>query len=623
LAIRSTAHAWLPLRRAGEEVLRLRNRSLRAVLECEALTATPARGLGALGPLAHPAQFLLRARRATEGNEHGWRCLRASQAILMSRLAGGQPALLRRVLVTVPWDVHEGGDGDTLLERRVTEVGERLGCAGLDPVRLAGAELDAVAALDIVHEGRCEVHADGRLARTLIVTRLPEPLADDVLTPLDCEHDVSFHTLPASRPGHVGLAAYVTLWADTRGELDAATEHAEALLAARGMRARRPYLQAEPALLAAAPLGMDLIGTARVVPAAWPVIQGARAGDRSLLYGADPGTRQPLRIDRFALANSSALVLGRAEDRPRVLALEIVRARLAGIDVHVIDGTGAHARMIAALDGRFITPTGFDAFAVPDEGLGARLPALLGLIELVAGGLDPDVRAAVEDALAYVYAAHGYTHDGSHDGCEPPSLAEIAAALARRSAAAAEEMHAVAQRLQRFAAGAGRRLLAEHSSSPPRLGRLSVHDLASLPPDDRPPAALLVLDRLRRQAASGRGALIVLDGIDKLLSGGPGRFVAALMTAPAGLTVGTADVPAVLSGPLREATLAAGLKVLLRQEPAAAEQLGEALRLTPAEQSWLVRAAPDEGLLVTDDRRLAFRAVASDEEERLISGGTR
>src|SRR5215467_3843213 len=90
-----------------------------------------------------------------------------------------------------------------------------------------------------------------------------------------------------------------------------------------------------------------------------------------------------------------------------------------------------------------------------------------------------------------------------------------------------------------------------------------------------------------------------------------------------GLTLATDDISAVLNGPVREAALAASLKVLLRQEEAAVEQIGEALRLTPAEQSWLVRAAPDEGLLVTEQRRLAFRAVASDEEERLISGGTR
>src|SRR5262249_15821737 len=143
-----------------------------------------------------------------------------------------------------------------------------------------------------------------------------------------------------------------------------------------------------------------------------------------------------------------------------------------------------------------IAATGFDAFAVSDEGLEMRLRALLGLIELVAGGLDADVRSAVEDALAYVYAAHGYTHDGEHDGCEPPPLAQITTALARRSAEAAEEMRAVAQRLVRFAAGAGRRLLAERSS-PPRLDRLSVHDIASLPPGERPPAALLGLDRLQ------------------------------------------------------------------------------------------------------------------------------
>jgi hypothetical protein len=303
-----------------------------------------------------------------------------------------------------------------------------------------------------------------------------------------------------------------------------------------------------------------------------------------------------------------------------VLALELLRARLAGVEVHVLDGTGAYASMVAELGGHVITPAGFDAFSVSDEGLEARLRTLLALIELVAGGLDPDVRAAVDDALAYVYAARGYTRDGDDAGCEPPALAEIVATLERRSAGAPESVRTLAARLERFAAGPGRRLVAQRSSLP-RLGRLSVHDLAGLAGDVRPPAALLSIDRLRRETARSRRSLVLLDGVDELLT--DAIQVMSSCGPPVGLTVGTDDLPPVLDGPLRAALLAFGLKVLLRQEPATAAQLGEALRLTPAEQSWLVRAAPDEGLLITHDRRIAFRAVASDEEERLIAGVTR
>ena len=81
------------------------------------------------------------------------------------------------------------------------------------------------------------------------------------------------------------------------------------------------------------------------------------------------------------------------------------------------------------------------------------------------------------------------------------------------------------------------------------------------------------------------------------------------------------DVAGILGGPLREGLLNAGLKVLLRQPAAAMALLAEAFRLTPAEQSWLLNAPAGEGLLLAQGRRLAFKAIASEEELRLITEG--
>src|SRR5262249_34890186 len=150
----------------------------------------------------------------------------------------------------------------------------------------------------------------------------------------------SFHLQPACRHDLVELSAYVTLWAETRDALDIATERAEALLAADGVRVRRPYLQAEPALVSGMPLCLDLVGARRALAAGRlrscdaPSVR--HDADRRLLYGLDPGSGQPLTFDRFALPNANAVVLGEAPARSRVLALELARARLAGRQVHVI-----------------------------------------------------------------------------------------------------------------------------------------------------------------------------------------------------------------------------------------------------------------------------------------------
>ena len=626
----STMRACQPRRLGSADVLQLRDGSLRALLECGGPVAA-ARTVGVLVVLRHPTQLVTRARRPSITDQTPiWARLRASHAMLLARLAGEEPALLHRVLVSVPWDVEEGGDGLALLDARVGDIHRRLDEANLDPVRVVGRDLDDVASLDVVHEGKCEVRVGERFERTLIIPRLPERFPWAGLGTLRIEHDLSLHVRPATRPDHVELGAYLSLWSDTRSSLDSATERVEALFAAQGIRARRPHLQAEPALVSAMPLGVDGAGARRALTvddlrsACTPP---SPANDQALLYGADPGTRCPVKLDRFALPNPHAVVFGEATARSRLLVLELTRARLYGHHVHLVDPVAACLRPLSALGSRLVGPSACEPIRVPGEegALEARIEALL---ELIAGGLTPAASAAARDAIAFAYAARGHSHEGCPAGLTSPSLGEIRSALLRRSArvprSSQSELVALAGRLERHATDASR--VVEEEPSPP-LGPLSVHVSAGLCEEVRHVCVLLSLDRIWRSAPAGHGSLVTLDEADRVVTGAAGRFVTRLMASGSerrvGLTVATEQVAALLHGPVREYVLGAGLTVLLRQPPDAMELLAEAYRLTPAEQSWLIRASVDEGLLIAQGRRIAFRAVASEEEEQLITGGTR
>jgi len=637
LASRSTTRSWLPARRLGVDVLRLRDGSLRAVLECSTPPAVPGRLLGDLQALQQATQIVVRARRPSVGDGTAALArLRASHASLMSRLAGSDTAFVRRLLVVVRCDAEDSAGEPPPVNARVAEVHRALELAALDPVRLAGRELDDIAALDGVQEGRCEVRIGHRLVRTLIVTRLPERLRIDALDAVGCEHDLSLHVQPNGRPDQAEVSAYVSVWAETRDALDVATERAEAVLAADGVRARRPHLQAEPALVSALPLGLDLAGARRVLTGDRLHGTGSPASHRTsecaLLYGIDPGTRQPMLLDRLVLTNPNAVVLGDQEARSRLLSLELVRARLAGRHVHLIGTNSAYRNAVEALDGRVVAPVAFDPFSVSgeEESLEARTQALLAAIELMASGLSPAALVAVEDAVAFSYAAHGFSYEDNDADLTPPTLDEIRTAMLRRGATVSDcsqaEIDAVAARLQRYMAGTGRRLLELTTKAPP-LGPLSVHDLARLPEEDRPLGALLSLDRVWRSGSHGRPSLVGLDEAHRVLAGVASQSVSRLMATArerhVGLTLATDDISAFLRPGVREFALGAGLTVLLRQSSEDVERVAEAYRLTPAEQSWLLRASRDEGLLITADRRFAFRAIASDEEERLITGGNR
>ena len=633
MASRSTMDAWRSARRVGEDVLRLGDGSHRTVLECMASTATASGTLSDVGVLA-PIQVVVQARRPSITERTStWTRLRASQATLMAELAGGRPAFLRRVLVAVPGDGDGDSDGTSGLRIRTDVVFARLDGLGLDPVRLSGRDLDEVALAEQVYEGRCEVHVGGRLARTLIVTRLPELHRFDCLEALDVDHDLSVHVGPAHRTGCLEVAAYATLWADTRDALDAATERAEASLAAHGIRTRRPHLQAEPALIAGMPLGIDVVGGGRVLAREQLSIGEVEGAGHQLLYGVDPGTRHPIMVDRGALADHNAVVIGDPSARRRVLTLELIHSRLAGHHVDVVGSAAPYEHALAALDGRLVTPVALAPFSVPDTvpgALDARIETLFAVVDLVAGGVTPDARPAVVDAIEFCFAAHGYTRDGADVALDPPTLGEVTSAMLRRSAGASastrSKLTALADRLQRYVDGEGSRLF-EHRSVREVRHRFSLHNLDRLPDQDRAPAALLSLDQLVRQLPDDGRRLLVVDDVDALLRGATAQLLAELMATASGrgvrMTVATDDVAGLLGGPLRDGALNAGLVVLLRQTAAAIEALAEAFRLTPAEQSWLLQAPSDEGLLIAQGRRLAFRAIASDEEEQLITGGTR
>jgi hypothetical protein len=591
--------------------------------------------LALLRELLHPTQIVIQARRPSAGDSAPVLArLRASQASLTSRLMGSDTAFLRRLLVVVSCDPQGSAGGSGLVSERAAEVQRVLEHEGLPAVRLGGRTLDEIGAADAVQEGRCEARVGRRLARTLIVTRLPERLRTDGLDAVACEHDLSLHVRPMGRLHKLEASAYVTLWAETRDVLDLATERAEALLAADGIRTRRPYLQAEPALTSGLPLGLDLVAARRVLTDDQLQASGSLAahstGERKLLYGVDPGTRKPLLLDRFSLSNPNAVVLGEADARARLLTLELTRARLAGIHLHLISCEGRYRTAVEALDGRTVASVAFDPFSMTNRGdcLESRIHTLLAVIELMIPGLTPAAASAVEDAIAFSYAAHGYSYESNDGDLVPPTLDEIRTALLRRGARLAElpqeVIEEIAGALERYTAGPGRRLLERKRQTSP-LGPLSLHDLAGLPEQDQPIADFLSLDRVWRAVPSDQRALVLLDDAHVALSGQAGLRIARQMAHAedrgVGVTLATHDAEAILRPAVREAALGAGLTVLLRQTPEQAERIAEAYRLTPAEQSWLLRAAVDEGLLIAEDRRLAFRAVASDEEERLITGG--
>jgi conjugal transfer ATP-binding protein TraC len=428
---------------------------------------------------------------------------------------------------------------------------------------------------------------------------------------------------------------YLTVWARDDGELESATQRVEALLGARLIHTRRLLFQMRPGLLSTLPLGLDLIAMRRALSttalsATFPFTGSDLRARSGLLYGINTLTRSPVVIDRFALENHNAVIFATSgAGKSYLVKVELARALLSGIRALVIDPEGEYAPLLSRMGAGVVAvrpgaPMGLDPFAFTDARPGAlsvRIATVTTLVDLLAGGLQPSERAAVEEAIAFAYARAGFADGKPTNSLVPPQLAHVQLRLRGR-----QGMESLALRLDRYVAGSGawlfrpsdRGSLAANSES-------AAYVLAGLPEELRAAAMFLVLDQIWRGLAdSVRPTLVVIDEAWWLMRHADTaaflfRLVKTARKRRAGLTLVTQDVSDVLSNPDGEAVITnSALQILMKQSPQAMPRLADLFRLTRAEQSWLLNAQRGDGLLVAQGRRVPIKVLATAEEARLI-----
>ena len=443
------------------------------------------------------------------------------------------------------------------------------------------------------------------------------------------------------------VALYATVWADDPQALEAATKRVEALLGSILVQSRQLLFRMEPGFISTLPLGIDRVRLVRILPtsvlsATFPFSGNDLNASGGLLYGLNSAAKSPVLLDRFDLQNHNSVVFAASgAGKSFLVKVELIRAWLTGIRIVVVDPEGEYASVISGLDGEVVSvrpgaPVTLDPFAVGQEpgALAARVASLVTLIELVAGGLTPNQRAAVEDAVSFTYAERGFTDEGSGDTPEPPSLVDVHEALTRRAARwhgeARMELEQLVLRVQRYVTGSGGWLFTRSAAaavSP--QSDLTAYVMSGLPEEDRAVAMFTVLDRIWSGLVGNEiPTLVVVDEAWWLMQyPDTARFLQRLAKTArkrhAGLTLITQDVGDVLNSPAGEGVVTnAALQVLMRQAPQAIGQLADLFQLTQIEQTWLLNAQQGEGLLLAMGKRVPFKVVASEEEVALIQGRT-
>jgi type IV secretory pathway VirB4 component len=434
------------------------------------------------------------------------------------------------------------------------------------------------------------------------------------------------------------VGVYATVCGADQAELDGEAARLRALLGSLLLDAHPATFRPVQGWVTTLPLGLDQLRLRRTfdtaaLAAAFPFASAELPpADGGVLYGRNAHSPGLVVWDRFAQPNYNQVILARSGAGKSYLAkLEVLRWLYQGTEVWVVDPEDEYRRLAEAVGGAHLALGAggvrlnpFDLGTGPDA-LTRRALFLHTLVAVLVGQpLDPQATAALDRGVIAAYHARGITADPRTHARPAPLLADLAAALAADPDPAARTL---AARLAPWVTGSHRQLFAGPTITRPQ-GHLVVFSLRHLPDQVKAAGTLLALDAVWRRVTDPterRRRLVTVDEAWLLARDPAGaRFLHRLAKSArkhwCGLTVVTQDAADLLGSDLGQAVVAnAATQVLLGQAPQAIDQLTAAFRLSEGERAFLLAARPGDAILAAGAQRVAFRALASPAEHRLVT----
>ncbi|RSN44965.1 conjugal transfer protein TraC [Amycolatopsis sp. WAC 04197] len=448
---------------------------------------------------------------------------------------------------------------------------------------------------------------------------------------------------------------YLTVHATSEPDLAEHVAAVRSLAASLLMNAQPTTYRSLQGWVSTLPLALDLIGMRRTfdtsaLAAAFPFTSPdlppadptSVAAPDGVLYGFNIGSQGLVHWNRFAADNYNSVVLGRSgAGKSYLVKLEALRSLYRGVEVAIIDPEDEYRRLCEAIGGTYIrlgdpavriNPFDLPIATRPDgrrtapkDALTRRVLFLHTVIGVLLGmELSAHQRAVLDRAFLATYQRAGITSDPRTWGRQAPLLADLSATLTGTGDPVAADL---ASRLHPFVDGASSAMFSGPTTTRPE-GHLTVFSLRDLPDELRAIGTLLTLDTIWRRVSNPairRPRLITVEEAWLLMQDPAGaRFLHRMAKAArkhwAGLTIATQDVGDVLGTELGKAIIAnAATQILLRQATQAIDEIVATFNLSDGEKQFLVSADKGQGLLSTGTQRVAFQALASPQENALIT----
>lgn len=437
---------------------------------------------------------------------------------------------------------------------------------------------------------------------------------------------------------------YVTLYADNEEELNKKTDRIEDIFGSRLVYSKKVFFQAEQGFNSTIPLCNDELYitfnmNSSPCASSFPFISSDLTSDKGILYGINRHNNSLILFDRFSLQNANTVVFATSgAGKSYAIKLEILRSLMMGADVLIIDPENEYKHLSDSVGGTYINislsseekinpfdlPRSIGGESKPGDIIRGAVITVKGLIRLMLGELDHTEDSIVDRALIETYAKKDITPDADLSAAEPPVMQDFSDILEGM-----EGGSNLALRLKKYTEGTFSGFL-NNPTNVKMDNQLICFSVRDLEDELRPLAIYTIVNYIWNIVRSElKKRIMVIDEAWWLMqSEDSAKFIYALCKRCRkyylGVTTITQDVNDFLASAYGQAIVTnSSLQLLLKQSPAAIDNIQKTFILTEGEKYLLLESGVGEGILFAGSKHAAIKIVASYAEDQLITSDPR
>ncbi|MCX6799706.1 MAG: DUF87 domain-containing protein, partial [Candidatus Falkowbacteria bacterium] len=436
------------------------------------------------------------------------------------------------------------------------------------------------------------------------------------------------------------FALYVTIYTDSKEELDHLSDEVESIFGSRLVFSKKVFYQAEQGFNSTLPLCNDelyIVFNMNSSPCAssFPFMSSELTSDHGILYGINRHNNSLIIFDRFSLQNANTVVFATSgAGKSYAIKLEILRSLMMGTEVIVIDPEYEYKHLSDAVGGTYINislasesklnpfdlPRAIGGEAKPEDIIRSAVITVKGLIKLMVGKLTYEEDSIVDRALLEAYAKKDITSESDLSIIEVPIMRDFQDMLEGMEGGAN-----IALRLDKYTAGTFAGLL-NNLTNVQMDNQLVCFSVRDLEDELRPIGIYTIVNYIRSEM---RKRILVIDEAWWLMQNeDSAKFVFALVKRCRkyylGVTTITQDVNDFLSSPYGKAIVTnSSLQILLKQSSASIDLIQKTFILTEGEKYLLLECGIGEGIFFAGNKHAAIKIVASYTEDQLITSDPR